>query len=85
MKMVERVPNMLPLLVDKMVQLTDGLPDKPEILGRIRAMQAAQFGPAVGGPAPTEGVTGVPNTPGETPMTVAPPPAGGPPPAPAVA
>jgi hypothetical protein len=95
MKMVERMPAILPVVMDTVIRLTDGLPDKPELLARVKQLQMAQGigGPPPGGPPgmpggggppalppPTQGVSGVNSTRGETPQTVAPPPAPTPPP-----
>jgi hypothetical protein len=58
MNMTSRVPTMLPIIMDTMIRLTDGLPDKPELLARVKQLQASQGigepsgGPPAGGPLP---------------------------------
>jgi hypothetical protein len=81
MKMIERVPTLLPIFMDKMLMLTEGLPDKPELLARIKAMQAAQgigAPPPGQNPLPNQGEQSPGMPAGETPMTAQPAPAGGP-------
>ena len=69
MSMVQKAPNLLPILMDKIVMLVDGLPDKPEIMGRIKALMVAQLGPVMGegGPQPGGGPAVAPGMPGNMP------------------
>lgn len=76
LQMIERVPAFLPILADKIIKLSDGIPDRHEIIQRLAAMQGGGVPTGPGqtpAPAmPTAGVQGVPNTQGENPTTVAP-------------
>jgi hypothetical protein len=84
LKLINSVPNFAPVLADKLIAMTDGIPDKPEILARIQAMMQAQFGPIMEGQAPppappgSEGIGDVPRSAGDNTGTVQPPPPGAP-------
>lgn len=69
LELVGKMPSILPAVVDKIIALAD-VPDKPEIIRRIRAIMT-QAGiptgevPALGGPATPPGVTPPPAVPAE--------------------
>lgn len=72
LEIVGKAPNFLPILADKIIELTDGIPNRHEIIQRVRQMQGLDAeGKPLPPPAPP-GTPALPSGPGQVTGNTAP-------------